>query len=118
MAELITPGIIAKLHGASPSDEALFSSQPVVQFLFVRPVEAKGGAPPPGAQQERYRLIVSDGTHYFQAMLATQLNGLVNSGQLVKHSICRLTKFTVSYVKEKWYVHYKLTKHTYYLRFF
>ena len=45
-----------------------------VQVLEMKRVDSKqqGNAP------VRYRLIISDGQHYTQAMLATQLNGLVD----------------------------------------
>ena len=47
-----------------------------VQVLEMKRVDSKqqGNAP------VRYRLIISDGQHYTQAMLATQLNGLVDDG--------------------------------------
>ena len=49
-----------------------------VQVLEMKRVDSKqqGNAP------VRYRLIISDGQHYTQAMLATQLNGLVDDGSL------------------------------------
>lgn len=31
---------------------------------------------------ERFRLVISDGTHYLQAMLATQLNHLITANQI------------------------------------
>ena len=49
-----------------------------VQVLEMKRVDSKqqGNAP------VRYRLIISDGQHYTQAMLATQLNGLVDDGSV------------------------------------
>jgi replication factor A1 len=96
MSELITPGIISRLAHAQSQDEALFASQPVVQFLSIKPVDKQASAQP-----ERYRIIISDGAYYIQAMLATQLNALVNDGTVGKHSIVRLERFTVSTVKDK-----------------
>ena len=32
--------------------------------------------------QDRFRLVISDGAHYMQAMLATQLNHIVEQGQV------------------------------------
>ena len=42
------------------------------------------------ASQERFRLIVSDGEHYQQAMLATQLNHLVKDGNLRKFTVVQV----------------------------
>lgn len=39
------------------------------------------------------RLIISDGVHFIQAMLATQLNDLVNDGQLDKFTVVQLPNF-------------------------
>lgn len=43
--------------------------------------------------QDRYRVILSDGTHYIQGMLATQLNSLVTDGQLMENTIICLNEF-------------------------
>lgn len=41
----------------------------------------------------RYRLVISDGEHYQQAMVATQLNPLIESRQLCQWSVVQLTEF-------------------------
>ena len=45
---------------------------PTLQVIRLREVKAKPGA------QKRYRLIVSDGTHFAVSMLTTQLTSLVD----------------------------------------
>ena len=50
--------------------------QPLVQVLEVKPISSGG------AQAQRYRLIISDGQHFMQAMLATQMNHLVAEQQV------------------------------------
>ncbi|GLJ46533.1 hypothetical protein SUGI_0980710 [Cryptomeria japonica] len=51
--------------------------------------------------QERYRLVVSDGSYMQQAMLATQLNATVKSGHLQKGSVVQLTEYTCNAVQNR-----------------
>jgi len=70
--------------------------QPVVQVIDLKLVNT--------AQQsgsERYRLLLSDGTHYQQGMLGTQLNGLVKAGKLQKGSIVQLKQYVCNPVQER-----------------
>lgn len=48
---------------------------------------------------ERYRMMLSDGTHTQQAMLATQMNLIVKSGALQKGSIVRLNEFICNVIQ-------------------
>ena len=50
---------------------------------------------------ERYRLIISDGEYFVQAMLATQLNHMVHDNVITKHSVVRIESMTANTVKEK-----------------
>lgn len=51
------------------------------------------------AANERYRLLVSDGIHLNSfAMLATQLNEKVSSGELADYTIVRINRHIVSMV--------------------
>eukprot|EP00957_Ditylum_brightwellii_P029825 2255960-Ditylum_brightwellii.AAC.1 len=54
------------------------SFMPVVQIIHVKKVETPGGA-----GSERFR-------HYVQGMLATQLNHLVHSNQIMENSIVKV----------------------------
>lgn len=51
--------------------------------------------------QDRYKLILSDGTDTTMAMLVTQMNRLVREGQLGAGCIVRLTEFMISKVKDR-----------------
>ena len=51
------------------------SGQPTVQLLDIKQIMV-------GNAVRYYRLNISDGQHYMQAMLATQLNDLVTNGQV------------------------------------
>ncbi|XP_039128729.1 LOW QUALITY PROTEIN: replication protein A 70 kDa DNA-binding subunit A-like [Dioscorea cayenensis subsp. rotundata] len=48
---------------------------------------------------ERYRMMLSDGTHTQQAMLATQMNLIVKSGRFRKGSIVRLNEFICNVIQ-------------------
>lgn len=79
----------------------------------VRLVHAKPSAPAgptgagikrlqnPQAQQDRYRILVSDGEYSHSCMLATQLANLVHSGELVEGTIFELTDYISNSVQNK-----------------
>lgn len=94
----LTAGICSRLNETEHSEE-LLSSKPIVQILSVKRVGSTAGPNP----IDRYRIIVSDGEHFLQSMLATQLNHFVDDGQIIKNTICRLDKFTCNLVQEKRY---------------
>jgi replication factor A1 len=50
---------------------------------------------------DRYRAVLSDGTHFVQGMLATQLNGLVKDGLLQDFTVLRLECFLKNEVQNK-----------------
>ncbi|KAJ8483106.1 hypothetical protein ONZ51_g4913 [Trametes cubensis] len=93
----LTTGICARLNSSENDDDDLFNSQPIVQFLSFKRVPPSGGT----STMDRYRVIVSDGEHFLQSMLATQLNPLVEEEQIVKHSIAVIEKFTCNLVQGK-----------------
>jgi replication factor A1 len=72
------------------------SSKPVVQVVELKQITASNATGSP-----RYRLAVSDGKHYQQAMLATQLNSLVADGSLQVHTVIRMNDFIANEVANK-----------------
>ncbi|KAI0928948.1 hypothetical protein AcW1_010317 [Taiwanofungus camphoratus] len=98
MAHQLTAGICARIHDANNFDEALCSSSPTIQLLSLRKVAPASGS---AAAVERYRIIISDGENFLQAMLATQLNSLVDDGHIQRHSIVVVEKFTCNIVQER-----------------
>ncbi|KAM5352484.1 hypothetical protein ACJ41O_005207 [Fusarium nematophilum] len=68
---------------------------PVMQCLQVKQMapSAQGG--------DRYRLVMSDGEHYVQTMLATQANHVVRDGKLVRGCFCRIKQYTPNNLKGK-----------------
>ncbi|KAI0273472.1 replication factor-A protein 1 [Gloeopeniophorella convolvens] len=94
----LTEGICLKLNSGEKDDETLWGSKPTLQFLSIKKVVANGGGGPNG---DRYRIIISDGIHFLQAMLATQLNYLVEDGSISKNTVAVLEGMTCQYILEK-----------------
>ncbi|KAF8033490.1 hypothetical protein BT93_D2175 [Corymbia citriodora subsp. variegata] len=79
--------------------------KPIVQVVDMKMVKTPGNQNQnPGSgtvERQRFRMVLSDGTHMQQGMLATQHNHLVDSGQLQKGSIIRMNHFVCSPVKDR-----------------
>ncbi|CAI6344445.1 unnamed protein product [Macrosiphum euphorbiae] len=68
---------------------------PVMQVLGVRKITAAGA-------NERYRLLISDGHNLNSfAMLATQLNGMVSSGEINEFSILKIKRHIISNLTDR-----------------
>ena len=66
--------------------------KPTLQLIDVKKIQP---ANPHAMAADRYRLVISDGTHLMQAMLATNLNGMMDSGQVRGDpSPCRRRRIT------------------------
>ena len=69
---------------------------PSPQIIDLKKIEsAAGGA------GTRWRIIISDGQHHQQAMLATQLNANVDSKEVQLNSVVKLTNFITNMVQER-----------------
>ncbi|KAL6985635.1 hypothetical protein U1Q18_019011 [Sarracenia purpurea var. burkii] len=85
MAINLTEGAIVMITG----EEALpVDFKPVLQVVDLRLVNTQNQG-----TAERYRVLLSDGSHLQQGMLATQKNDLVRSQSIQKGSIVQLTQF-------------------------
>ncbi len=93
---ILSKGSCARLLA---SEEAALEDSCVLQFLSIKPVGPPAGAG--GSAVSRYRIIMSDGDHYIQAMLATQLNHLVVDQKVIKNSIVCVERLTCNYVQGK-----------------
>lgn len=69
--------------------------KPVLQIADIRLVNTVQNT------TERYRMLLSDGTHLQQAMLATQMNHIIKSGKLQKGSIVQLTEFICNLIQNR-----------------
>jgi len=94
----LTAGSCHRLSNASPDDDNLFNGPHTVQFLSIKKVNSGN---PSGV--DRFRIIMSDGINFLQAMLATQLNGMVNDQTIGKHTVAVIEKLTCNYIQEKRY---------------
>ena len=97
MAFQLTAGSCELLQNATPEDIDVFNTQHVMQFLSIKQV----GQHPTSSTPDRYRIIMSDGIHYMQAMLATQLNSMVQENTIGKNTVAVLEKLTCNYVQKK-----------------
>lgn len=93
----LTTGSIERLLSVAPGDNELWETGHVLQLLSLKKI----GAAREGAAPDRFRLVVSDGVHYTQAMLATQLTGMVDEGEIAKYSVVKVEKLTCNNVQNK-----------------
>jgi len=101
MSYQLTAGSCEQLQTAAPSDAAIFDSPHTIQFLSIKKVSNPSTSN--SAPVDRYRIIISDGVHFTQAMLATQLNNMVVEGTITKHSVAVVEKATCNTVQGKRY---------------
>jgi replication factor A1 len=83
----------------SPGDPVL-SELHTLQILSIKLVNSNMST---GNPVDRYRIIMSDGIHYFQAMLATQLNPYVQDKRIERHSVVTIEKMTSNPMNGKQY---------------
>ncbi|KAJ4950853.1 hypothetical protein NE237_027685 [Protea cynaroides] len=91
MAVNLTGGAIAMLCNGEAQEAEL---KPVLQVTDIRLVNTQQQS-----ANERYRILLSDGSFLQQGMLATQMNYLVKSGKLQKGSIVKLTQFVCNVIQ-------------------
>jgi replication factor A1 len=100
MSFQLSAGSCEKLQSASQADSSVLESSHTIQFLSIKKVNNPSSSAP---SVDRYRIIISDGVHFIQAMLATQLNQMVNDGQISRHTVAVLEKATCNTVQSKKY---------------
>ncbi|GLT81135.1 hypothetical protein SLA2020_525380 [Shorea laevis] len=82
----LTRNAIAAINGGD------VNSKPLVQVMDIKLI---------GSNQQRYRLLLSDSEATQQAMLATQLNDRVRTGQVKKGSVVQLIDYICSTVQNR-----------------
>jgi len=77
--------------------DVLANVDPILQVLSAKKVNAANQA------QDRYRLILSDGDHFAQAMLTTSLNHLVagDTPTIGKNAVVKLQTYAVNVVQNR-----------------
>lgn len=91
----LTPGGVARVYQEDTT------GKPIVQVIDLKVIGTPSTANNPG---RRYRLIISDGVHFQQAMLATQMNTLVAEERLQNLGIIRMEEFVTNVIAHKRYV--------------
>lgn len=105
--KILTEGICQRLNSADKLDESLWSSKPTLQFLSIKkvvPQQNNPGAPSSSSTNittDRHRIIISDGLHFLQAMLATQLNYLVEEDRIGKNTIAVIENMSCQHILDK-----------------
>ena len=97
----LTEGAIMKMCRGElkAEDEGV---KPILQVIKVMEVVTKAQRQPSSSSStERYWVVLSDGTHQQQGILATQKNYFVKDGKLQKGSIVRLTHFVCDEVQRR-----------------
>jgi replication factor A1 len=96
----LTAGSCYSLYNADPSNDKLFDIPHTLQVLSIKKVNVPGDT---GNAVERYRIIISDGISFMQAMLATQLNSMVHDNSIGKHTVIVVDKLTCNFLQGKRY---------------
>lgn len=88
----LSTGVIQQIVTCQDSDS--FPNEPIVQILGVKKLTTGANA------QERYRVVLSDGVHYYtSAMLATQLNDMVGDDLVNSKAIIQMTQYTCNVIQ-------------------
>lgn len=113
MADQLTADAVSTVFFAEPPIDGT-TLQPTLQILNIKKIQAAAnsmdryrcvGDEDCGQGHEKVelmtmcRLIMSDGKHYLQAMLGTQLNHLVDSNTLTKNGLITLTQYATNVVQ-------------------
>ncbi|WVQ65870.1 uncharacterized protein L199_004048 [Kwoniella botswanensis] len=91
MSSPLTAGFCELVFNSADAPEGV---TPTLQVLSVKKINAPGAS-----GQDRYRLILSDGKHFIQAMIATQLNGMVESKEIDRNVLIKLTGYVTNAVQ-------------------
>jgi replication factor A1 len=103
----LTLGICERLNAGDQDDESLWNSKPTLQLLSIKKVSPNTSSTannPNATATDRYRIIISDSVHFLQAMLATQLNHLVEEDRIGKHTIAVIDNMSCQTIQEKRFV--------------
>ena len=92
-ASEITRGAITQIYKTGDT-----SSGPIVQIIELKKISHSNANP---NASPRYRLAISDGAHFQQAMIATQLNALISEQQLTVNCLVRVREVICNTVQQK-----------------
>lgn len=86
MANMLTPDAVLLITD-DESKATDTSFQPVLQVINVKQLASAPGA------NDRFRVILSDGVHYMQGMLASQLTSLIHTGSLQQDCLVKIKSY-------------------------
>ncbi|KAJ0602025.1 putative transcription factor interactor and regulator CCHC(Zn) family [Helianthus annuus] len=102
MAVNLTAGAIATL---STSESSTPDLKPVLQIMDIKLIQTQTPAAAAGGEnKDRYRFLLSDGSFFQQAMVATQLIDVVRSKQVQKGSIIQMTQYTCNRIRDRFII--------------
>ncbi|KAI8393889.1 putative replication factor-A protein 1 [Radiomyces spectabilis] len=87
----ISQGAVKALYDNDTSNPVY--SNPLLQVINIKAV--------PAPQGTRYRIIISDGVNFMQAMLASQHTPMVEKGDLTRYAIVRLKQFVCNELQNR-----------------
>ena len=90
----VTQDAIRTLVTHPPGEPINKNFQPICQVLDVKQVPNAGG-------QDRYRIILSDGTYFVSGMLTSQLCYLAQNGQLTTNVLIQIEDYMVNKVHDR-----------------
>ncbi|CCF49608.1 hypothetical protein NDA11_004405 [Ustilago hordei] len=93
----LSQGAIAQM--IQTADPANSVQNPICQILSIKKIQAS--ATSASNVGDRYRIILSDGVHYAQSMLASQKRSMVESGELEKHCLVRISQYASNSVQNR-----------------
>ncbi|KAG2362493.1 replication factor-A protein 1 [Suillus spraguei] len=94
----LSSGICRRLNEAPQEEIDQLASGHTVQLLSIKRVAPTTSST---TTTDRFRIIISDGVHFVQAMLATQLNDLVINGDINKNTVVVIDKLACNFVQDK-----------------
>ncbi|KAJ3727832.1 replication factor-A C terminal domain-containing protein [Lentinula raphanica] len=88
-----------RIDSATFNEGEFFDHSPTLQVLSLKKFVKKQDNT--DVSSDRYRIVLSDGAHFLQTVLATNLNFMVVEENIKKYSIISLERLSCSYVQEK-----------------
>ncbi|KAF5356589.1 hypothetical protein D9758_008222 [Tetrapyrgos nigripes] len=96
MAHELEEGVCAHLAAATSRKDILFTTPHVLQVLAVKKIGTENSS----SSTDRFRVILSDGKYFTQAILAIQLNYLIYEHTIDKHTIIRTVRMSCKFVRQ------------------
>lgn len=97
MSHELSTGFCLRANRSDVPDD-LRGVSPVLQILSIKQIIGGGSVP------DRYRVIISDGAQFMQAMLATTLNEQIDNNSLRRNTVVRCTRWEPQILKGQRYV--------------